>query len=336
MRIVFAGTGSAIPCKYRNVSGAVLLLSGGSVLLDAGEGSWTQMQAMGLDVSALRVVWISHPHADHHLGLMRIIVERDRLLPQEHRSPLLVVAPSSVLALLEDLASFEATLEGTFLALSSSHFDVDCSSAHEISSSKSTALAILDAMGVSSLGCCKVDHCAEAYAVRFTLSSGISVVYSGDTRPCERLVKLATDATILIHEATFGDDHAAEAVEKRHSTVSEAIEVSWRAGAHRIILTHYSQRYPSFPPLAEHQRHLVTLAFDFMRISFSDLLWSHSLTPVLVTAFPPEEEADEVSDVLDEVSEATKRTVGAFAVSRRCDGGSDSVRPKRKISDALS
>jgi ribonuclease BN (tRNA processing enzyme) len=28
----------------------------------------------------LRVVWVCHPHADHHLGLVRVIVERHRAL----------------------------------------------------------------------------------------------------------------------------------------------------------------------------------------------------------------------------------------------------------------
>lgn len=334
--MVFVGTGSAIPCKYRNVSGAVLLLSGGGVLLDAGEGSWSQMQATGLDVKALRLAWVSHPHADHHLGLMRVIVERYRRLPPESRSPLVVVAPPSVVALLEDLVSFDTTLRGTFLALSCSLFDVDHPSADEMSTSLSAAMTTLQALGVSSLRCCKVDHCAEAYAVRLDMSSGLSVVYSGDTRPCERLVRLASAATVLIHEATFGDDHAAEAVEKRHSTVSEAVEVSRRSGAHRTVLTHYSQRYPSFPPIAEHQRRQVTLAFDFMRISFKDLLWSQHLTPALLTAFPPEEEADEVSEALEEVAESARRTVGAFAASRRCDGGGGVTRPKRKIADAMT
>jgi len=55
-------------------------------------------------------------------------------------------------------------------------------------------------------------------------------------------------ATLLIHEATFDDAMEQDAVAKRHSTVGQALEVARRMNAARVILTHFSQRYPSLPP----------------------------------------------------------------------------------------
>lgn len=169
--MAFLGTGSALPSKYRNVTGMLVRLSptdpacptagaagvvgvsdsaeareglcggdgsgsgggsggggggggaeaegdnaaafggGGSILLDAGEGSMGQLWRMYGDSSSssgggegdachgrggggagdknagvqqmlrnLSAVWISHPHADHHLGLVRILSERNKLL----------------------------------------------------------------------------------------------------------------------------------------------------------------------------------------------------------------------------------------------------------------
>lgn len=72
---------------------------------------------------------------------------------------------------------------------------------------------------------------------------GWKLVYSGDTRPSARLVELGHGATVLIHEATFSDCKADEALKKRHSTISEAIEVAQQMNAQRLILTHFSQRY---------------------------------------------------------------------------------------------
>jgi ribonuclease BN (tRNA processing enzyme) len=57
----------------------------------------------------------------------------------------------------------------------------------------------------------------------------------------------------LIHEATFNDDRASDAVTKRHSTVGEAARVGAalrdalagepaRAHLASVILTHFSQR----------------------------------------------------------------------------------------------
>jgi ribonuclease Z len=49
--------------------------------------------------------------------------------------------------------------------------------------------------------------------------------YSGDTRPCDRLIEAGKHATLLIHEATLEDDMKAEAISKKHSTTAEAVEV---------------------------------------------------------------------------------------------------------------
>jgi ribonuclease Z len=103
------GTGSAIPSKYRNgkfffssrilillitlafpVSSTLVDIPGfGGVLLDAGEGTLGQMRrrfgtrGMAEDIYPnLRMIYISHMHADHHLGL-RLILE-DRLKVRNH------------------------------------------------------------------------------------------------------------------------------------------------------------------------------------------------------------------------------------------------------------
>jgi ribonuclease BN (tRNA processing enzyme) len=46
-------------------------------------------------------------------------------------------------------------------------------------------------------------------------------------------------ATVLIHEATFEASKAQEAVERRHSTVDEALDVARRMGAASVLLTHF-------------------------------------------------------------------------------------------------
>ena len=57
--------------------------------------------------------------------------------------------------------------------------------------------------------------------------------------------------------------------------------------AYRLILTHFSQRYPSVPALPPNSIDYGLLAFDFMRVSFQDLLWAPAIMPALIEAFPP-------------------------------------------------
>lgn len=82
------GTGAAVPSKYRNASGLMLRYmhsadaEGQSLLLDCGESTLGQLARLhcGLRgeqgkrlLSSIQAVWISHKHADHHLGLLSII-----------------------------------------------------------------------------------------------------------------------------------------------------------------------------------------------------------------------------------------------------------------------
>ncbi len=48
-----------------------------------------------------------------------------------------------------------------------------------------------------------VEHCRDAWALVLEHVSGWSLVYSGDTRPCQGLAAAGHGCTLLVHEATF-------------------------------------------------------------------------------------------------------------------------------------
>jgi ribonuclease Z len=80
------GTGSALPSKYRNVSATYLdIPDSGGILLDCGEGTLGQLRRrFGPDgmrdiYRDLKMIFISHMHADHHLGLHAILEDRFRV-----------------------------------------------------------------------------------------------------------------------------------------------------------------------------------------------------------------------------------------------------------------
>ncbi|GLT77184.1 hypothetical protein SLA2020_487940 [Shorea laevis] len=173
---------------------------------------------------------------------------------------------------------------------------------------------VLVEAGLEALISFPVVHCPQAFGVGLKAAErvnsvgkvipGWKIVYSGDTRPCPELIEASRGATVLIHEATFEDGLVEEAIAKNHSTTKEAIEMGNSAGAYRIILTHFSQRYPKIPVFDDTHMHKTCIAFDMMNINIADLPVLPKVLPYLKLLFRDEMAVDESEDILLTVSEA--------------------------------
>jgi ribonuclease Z len=296
--VCMLGTAGAIPGKHRNVSGIYLhMFTRGGVLMDCGEGTWGQMtRCYGIERSrgmlrALSVIFISHIHADHHLGLLTLLYERDVALAAANElnsARLVIVGPQQLGRWLED---YRKALHGDTVPVATFTF-CDARSLTEPQASESNFFA--DNYGLD-IGCVEVIHCPNSYGI--VICDKIkewSVVYSGDTRPCRALAQAGQKATLAIHEATLDDSMGQEAIDKNHSTTSEALTVcgEWM-GAWRTILTHFSQRYPRVPLLDDStmnglRRNRATIAFDLMRVNFADLAHIPEVMPAVREAFTAE------------------------------------------------
>ncbi|KFK38979.1 hypothetical protein AALP_AA3G184300 [Arabis alpina] len=171
---------------------------------------------------------------------------------------------------------------------------------------------VLGELGLEDLISFPVVHCPQAYGVVLKAAErkningeqipGWKMVYSGDTRPCPQMVEASQGATVLVHEATFEDALVEEAVAKNHSTTKEAIDVGSSAGVYRIVLTHFSQRYPKIPVIDESHMHNTCIAFDMMSINMADLHVLPKIVPYFKTLFRnvviEDEEEQETDDDL--------------------------------------
>lgn len=98
---------------------------------------------------------------------------------------------------------------------------------------------------------------------------GKKISYSGDTRPCEEMIRLARDSDILIHESTYEAEDHQRAVDNAHSTSVEAAEIAREANVNELVLTHISTRYTSDENiLSEAQKVFknTKVAKDYMKI----------------------------------------------------------------------
>ncbi|XP_025776114.1 zinc phosphodiesterase ELAC protein 2 [Puma concolor] len=274
--IIFLGTGSAIPMKIRNVSATLVNISPDrSLLLDCGEGTFGQLcRHYGDEVDrvlgTLAAVFVSHLHADHHTGLLNILLQRERALASLGRPchPLPVVAPTQLRAWLQQYHhQCQRILHHVSL------IPAKClQKGAEVPSPEVERLigSLLEACDLGEFQTCLVRHCKHAFGCALVHASGWKLVYSGDTMPCEALVQMGKDATLLIHEATLEDGLEEEAVEKTHSTTSQAIGVGVRMNAGFTMLTHFSQRYAKVPLFSPGFNEKVGIAFDHMKVCFGD------------------------------------------------------------------
>ncbi|KAI9818602.1 MAG: Zinc phosphodiesterase ELAC protein 2 [Thelocarpon impressellum] len=287
VEIIALGTGSALPSKHRNVSATLLRVPGyGSYLIDCGENTLGQLrrvlepEQLAEVLRDLKAIWISHLHADHHLGTVAVIKARYEELRREksaeeleesevrwrrssplaileHEKPLFVISDEGMVNWLGEYASVEDFGYGqTIPLLVKPVKDAQGRSTRltwngvELGFNTPDARlnkAMTTAMGVSDIQAVSVSHCHDARAVTLSFPDGFKFSYSGDCRPSRAFAEIGRGSTVLLHEATFDDELKGDAVAKRHSTTSEALGVGIAMGARRVLLTHFSQRYQKIP-----------------------------------------------------------------------------------------
>jgi len=299
--LIFTGTGSAVPCKHRNVTGMYLRMkNGNSMLLDVGEGTVGQLlqswkstlpkNASAVDeyhsrLRGIKAVWISHPHADHHLGLLRLLSERSAI--GGSNDPIVLMAPPNMFAFLSEYQVVVPEIKGNYVEL-------DCRDLFPGQKSRLCS-KLRDELGISCTSV-QVMHCPYSYAVVIDGTAFGRLAYSGDCRPSSQFATTGNGADVIIHEATFEDGMKEEAVLKKHSTVGEAIEIACKMDAKTLILTHFSQRYPKIPPVNRNENDAkamavpIAFAFDFMRVTPSSLPLATKLTPALRLLYPGQED----------------------------------------------
>ncbi|KAI3336496.1 hypothetical protein HD806DRAFT_473860 [Xylariaceae sp. AK1471] len=300
--IISLGTGSALPSKYRNVSATLVRVPGyGNYLFDAGENTMGQMRRVfGNELSSvlrdLKAIWISHLHADHHLGIAAVIKAwHEETSKSDPSAKLLVASHSHMIDWLREYADIESYgFERLVPTPFSKYYTRTRLTESRVFSSEET-----EQFGLEKIEGCWVNHCFGALATAFTFPSGLKIAYSGDCRPSDAFVQIGQGATILIHESTFDDDLQGDAIAKKHSTMSEAIDVGRRMGARRILLTHFSQRYQKVPSMEDDFEiqsdaetddkvkpdEVILVAFDYMRVKLGEFRKAQAFLPAIQKLF---------------------------------------------------
>jgi ribonuclease Z len=275
LSLTFLGTGAACPSIERNVSAIALQREGETLLFDCGEGTQRQMMRYGASF-AFREIFFTHFHADHVLGitgLLRTMGLMDRTEPvtlygpkgaerilggiismgiERNKFPVEIVEvrPGDTLSRKDyDLVTFETIHRADTIGWALveherlGRFDPD--KARDLGIPEGPLWGRIHKGQSVTLEDSRVIHPEELVG---PTRPGRTVVYSGDTRPCDGVRAVSHGADLLVHEATFSSEEAARAVETGHSTAREAAEVARAAGVRQLVLTHISPRYSREAP----------------------------------------------------------------------------------------
>ena len=192
MRAILLGTGAPPPNPKRRGPSTLVTLGGSThFLVDAGSGVGVQMVQAGLRPYDWPPVFITHHHSDHTIDLGHLLITR-WIVGQN--TPFEVYGPAGTRRQMDKLLDYL-------------HWDIEVRRGHMIDREPPAVRVteieegkILDRDGMQISGfLVEHDPVKPAFGYRFD-GDGRSLVISGDTRPCENLMKWSHGVDVLIHE----------------------------------------------------------------------------------------------------------------------------------------
>jgi ribonuclease Z len=298
LRIIFLGTGGSVPTPKRSLPAILMGRKEEQIMFDCGEGAQRQMIRAKSGFHRKMRIFITHMHGDHVLGLPGLLQTMAML---DRQRKLDIYGPSGIkrfMDCIKETVQFAMTfqveiheIEKSGVVCDEEEYIVQASWANHVIPNLAYALIEKPRLGrfypkkARSLGVpegplwsklqqgCEIKlpsgKIVKPEQVVGPSRDGRKIVYTGDTRPFKDFERFASNADLLIHDATLDDDLTEKAEEDGHSTPSQAAKDAKKAKAKQLILTHISARYDDTSKLLEHARKIfkkTQIAEDFMKI----------------------------------------------------------------------
>lgn len=293
------GTASALPTTARYPSAQIVDVRGRLFMIDCGEGAQIQIRKAGISFLRIEYICLSHIHGDHIFGIFGLLSTMGLL---GRKSPLNIFAPPEFGPILEffktqfgeglqfdiNFTALEMTepklvyenRRTELLAFPLNHrvntFGFIIREKVPQRNVKKDAIEKYD-LSLSDIGTLKRGEDViretnenETFVIKnedvtFYRYIPRSYAYCSDTAPFDKLKDWIKGVDVLYHEATFPIEMTEMAEKTFHSTTLQAAQVAKDADVKKLIVGHYSSRFPSVDfYLAEIQTIFpdVTLAHD--------------------------------------------------------------------------
>jgi ribonuclease BN (tRNA processing enzyme) len=245
-RLVLLGTkgGPAIRGYTPSPSANLLVYKGVPYIIDAGYGVTFKLVEAGVPLPAIRHVLITHHHSDHNLELGPLLYNAWAI---GLKTPVDTYGPAGMKGLVSSYWD-------------SNRFDIELRMAdedrpdlrklvqvHEFTEGPVFSNPDVKVMALRN----KHPPIAESYSLKFELSDGRKIVFSGDTTYFPPLANFAKGADYLVHEVMYGP--AIEALAQRNPNAGKLLEhlkashtlaadvgrIATAAGVKNLVLSHF-------------------------------------------------------------------------------------------------
>ena len=273
------GTASALPTTHRFPSAQIVDVRGRLFMIDCGEGAQIQLRKAKVSFLNIEHICLSHIHGDHIFGIFGLLSTMGLLA---RKAPLNIFAPAGFAPILEffksqfgegllfdihfiplEMKEPEVVYENRkteLLAFPLNHrvdtygFIIrekmpqrnvrkEAISQYDLSLTDiGTLKRGEDIVRESDSGEPQVIKNEEVTYYRYMPRS---YAYCSDTAPFAELADWVRGVDLLYHEATFPEDMEEMAEKTHHSTTIQAASVAKAAEVKRLVVGHYSSRFPS-------------------------------------------------------------------------------------------
>ena len=296
------GTASALPTTERYPSAQVLNVRGRLFMIDCGEGAQIQLRRAGVSFLRIEHICLSHIHGDHIFGLFGLLSTMAML---GRTAPLNIYAPKSFAPILD----FFKTRFGEGILYEINYVVLEMSSPEVVYENRNVELLAFPlnhrvetfgyiirekmpqfnvhkesiakyGLSLSEIGTLKRGEdvvrddmvIANAEAA-YRPYNPRSYAYCSDTAPFAELSEWVKGVSVLYHEATFPEEMTEMAAKTFHSTTLQAAQCAKDACVGRLLVGHYSSRYPSVDFYLDELRSVfpesyLTRDMDVVEISF--------------------------------------------------------------------
>lgn len=304
--ILFLGTGASIPSKTRALPCVAVRHGSEMILFDCGEGAQRQFMLSPFSFMKVSAIFVTHLHGDHILGLPGLL---QTMGMSGRKNELMICGPpgteNAVRCLLK--ACDRSYTDHDPDAIRDLEFplkvvEMEDSDFIELRSCK--VHAFTTDHGVKSIGFKFIENDLPGKfdrdkAIKSGLRPGkdfsdiqngisvngvnpieivgpprpgCSIIYTGDTVPCDRLNDMAMHADMIIHESTYSAKDSKLAADNKHSTAENAAELALRSNTRMLVLTHVSNRYDDLNEISDEAKAIfknTLLAQDMMMLTMS-------------------------------------------------------------------